>query len=71
MTIELVKKKYMLTIIKISLLFVIFFLLFSISSKNYLVFHTVIELFSISIGFGICLIAINSFTYYKNIFLRL
>lgn len=68
MTIELVKKKYMLTIIKISLLFVIFFLLFSISSKNYLVFHTVIELFSISIGFGICLIAINSFTYYKNIF---
>ncbi len=68
MNVKLMKKRYALTIIKISLVAITFFLLLNISYKNYLAFHTLIELFSISIGFGICLIAINSFSYYKDIF---
>ena len=47
----------------------ILFLLFLTSLKNYLLFHSLAELFSIVIAFGIFVIGWNSRKYYKNNYL--
>lgn len=56
------KSFYFLTLIS-------FFILYYISTKNYLLFHTLAEFFSITVGFGIFVIAYNTEKYTPNRYL--
>lgn len=60
------KTKYIITALLILLSFVI---LYIISQKNYLIFHTFAELYSIIIGVGIFFIAYNTQAYAPNKYL--